>query len=362
MDTLARKNPHPRDAAISFDEGEHLYTIAHDPRSYISVTTLNKHVFRQFDAPAVAANLVKKSAAKNDPSYKYFGQTAQEILDQWEANRVDASSRGTAMHLNIERFFNGQPIETDSVEFSYFRNFWRDFGCRQWTRAHRPGDYRLFFDDAAEASADSAAPSAPDRSAQWADEFRENDRQALDSLSSQTGGRFARIDEIPLVPYRAEWCVYSEDHLLAGSIDMLFENPDGTLQIYDWKRCKGDLRPEQENEAFPKFAIIPGLESLPDNDFWHYAIQLNQYKNILETKYGKKVVALYLICMHPNHDDYLRVRLPFLPEVVGSILAFRKQWIEEGVLPSAKNRVAAAADLEVITPEEEENCVAGCVF
>ena len=41
-----------------------------------------------------------------------------------------------------------------------------------------------------------------------------------------------------LKPYRTEWCVYYEELKLSGSIDMIFENPDGTLQIYDWKRCK----------------------------------------------------------------------------------------------------------------------------
>ena len=39
-------------------------------------------------------------------------------------------------------------------------------------------------------------------------------------------------------PYRTEWTVFHEEWKLAGSIDMIFENEDGTLQIYDWKRCK----------------------------------------------------------------------------------------------------------------------------
>ena len=30
-----------------------------------------------------------------------------------------------------------------------------------------------------------------------------------------------------------------------GSIDMTFENSDGTLQIYDWKRCE-EIRHEPE--------------------------------------------------------------------------------------------------------------------
>ena len=32
--------------------------------------------------------------------------------------------------------------------------------------------------------------------------------------------------------------IFHEELMLSGSIDMIYENPDGTLQIYDWKRCK----------------------------------------------------------------------------------------------------------------------------
>jgi hypothetical protein len=39
-----------------------------------------------------------------------------------------------------------------------------------------------------------------------------------------------------LVPYRSEWTIFAEDIKLAGSIDMVYQKPDGTLAIYDWKR------------------------------------------------------------------------------------------------------------------------------
>ncbi len=45
-----------------------------------------------------------------------------------------------------------------------------------------------------------------------------------------------------LVPYRTEWMVWDKELRLAGSVDMIFENPDGTLQIYDWKRSKAIKR------------------------------------------------------------------------------------------------------------------------
>ena len=41
-----------------------------------------------------------------------------------------------------------------------------------------------------------------------------------------------------LKPYRTEWMVWDKELKLAGSIDMTFENKDGTIEIYDWKRSK----------------------------------------------------------------------------------------------------------------------------
>ena len=41
-----------------------------------------------------------------------------------------------------------------------------------------------------------------------------------------------------LEPYRTEWMIWDKELKFAGSIDMIFRNPDGTLLIYDWKRCK----------------------------------------------------------------------------------------------------------------------------
>jgi hypothetical protein len=106
---------------------------------------------------------------------------------------------------------------------------------------------------------------------------------------------------------------------------MIFENPDGTIQIYDWKRCREIT---YENN-FGQSAKTPCITHLPDTNFWHYALQLNTYKEILEQKYGKKVTALYLVCMHPeNHTKtYDRIEVPFLPKEMADLFDYRKQQI-----------------------------------
>jgi ATP-dependent exoDNAse (exonuclease V) beta subunit len=89
-----------------------------------------------------------------------------------------------------------------------------------------------------------------------------------------------------LKPYRTEWTVYHEDLKLAGSIDMVYENPDGTLSIYDWKRSKDITRINN----FNKYALTECISHMPDANFWHYSLQLNTYKAILEKNYGKKFI------------------------------------------------------------------------
>jgi hypothetical protein len=115
--------------------------------------------------------------------------------------------------------------------------------------------------------------------------------------------------------------VYYEELKLSGSIDMVFENPDGTLQIYDWKRCQ-----EIQNEtAFGKYAVTSCISHLPDTNFWHYALQLNVYKMILEHKYGKTVTKLCLVCLHPDNSykTYERIEVPFLEKEINELVKVR---------------------------------------
>lgn len=255
---LAMKNAHIRDKDISFEEGPHIYTVKGDRGGYTSVTTWNHHHFAEFDADGIIDKMMK-SKNWNNPTYKYYGMTREQIKKMWDDNRDAAACAGTKMHNNIERQYNGMDVEDDSPEYGFFKNF--------------QGDYSH------------------------------------------------------LVPYRTEWMVYYEELKLSGSIDMIYENPDGTLQIYDWKRCQ-EIKHEAE---FGKYAKTTCISHLPDTNFWHYALQLNVYKTILEHKYGKKVTALYLVCMHPEnkYKNYQRIEVPFLDKEMADLIMLRKQELAE---------------------------------
>lgn len=129
-----------------------------------------------------------------------------------------------------------------------------------------------------------------------------------------------------LTPYRTEWMVWNKELKFAGSIDMIFQNPDGTLQIYDWKRCK-----EIKKTNTFQSAITDCISHLPDCNFWHYSLQLNTYKWILEKNYGKKVTKMYLVCLHPNNRNtsFLRYEVPLMTQEIEDLMNLRREMIHK---------------------------------
>lgn len=273
---LSNHNIDPRDSNIVFFEEGHKYTILCDPESkYTSVTTWNHHHFPKFDADEVIQNMMK---GKNwNPANKYWGKTPEQIKAQWVSNGQEVSGAGTDMHYQIECFMNNPDLpkgymHKDLLEDYYLKNPNTDKSEKdtiEWT-------YFLEF-----------VKATPD-----------------------------------LKPYRTEWLIYDEEVKLAGSIDMVYENPDGTLMIYDWKRSKDITK----TNGWNKSAITECIQHLPDTNFWHYSLQLNTYKTILESKYGKKVTQLYLVKLHPVNakKSYELLKVPFLEEEMKDLTEYRK--------------------------------------
>ena len=128
-------------------------------------------------------------------------------------------------------------------------------------------------------------------------------------------------DHPNLKPYRTEWTVFDEDLKMAGSIDMVYENNDGTLSIYDWKRSKQIKKTNPFGSSINKL-----IDHIPDSNYWHYSLQLNTYKAILERKYGKTVTDLYLVCLHPNNKKYQKIKVADLSKEINLLFdeRFRK--------------------------------------
>lgn len=206
------------------------------------------------------------------PTNKYYGRTDEEIMREWSENGKQASSAGTAMHLAIEQFLHGAEEEIDPAiyetkEWKYFMKFWKDCG----------GD---------------------------------------------------------LEPYRSEWEVFTDSLTpiqgerkikLCGSIDMVFRRrSDNKFVIYDWKRSK-EIKSEN-----PFGSGLPPMEHLPDTNYWHYTLQLNVYKWMLEKYYGVEIADLYLVILHPDNPSYRRMRLNILTDEVDDMMECRRRAVEMG--------------------------------
>jgi ATP-dependent exoDNAse (exonuclease V) beta subunit len=196
------------------------------------------------------------------PANKYYGMTAAQIEKQWSDSGKDASTKGTAMHLAIEQFLNGaEDVILPEIKETIEFQYFMNF---------------------------------------WQDH----------------GG--------DLEPYRAEWSVFSEAHMLCGQIDMLFRRKsDGKFLIYDWKRS----REIKTSNDFQK-GLAP-LDHLDDCNYWQYSLQLNLYRWILENLYSMEIAEMYLIICHPDNKNYRRMRLNRLEDEVVAMLDCRKRALDE---------------------------------
>lgn len=259
---LARVHAHPRDARISFDEETHTYTIDGSREGWTSCTQFIHGFVQEFDADAI---IQKMMSSRKWSESKYYGMTAEAIKAQWSASANEASTAGTRMHLDIERFNNADPVGNLAGD-DYTPN-----PSREW-------DYFLAYDK------------------RW----REKNGFA---------------------PYRTEWLVFKEDIKLAGSIDMVYSKPDGTYAIYDWKRAK-----EIKFENSYQNCLSP-IDHLPDTNYWHYSLQLNIYRRILEELYDIHISELALVVLHPNNASFKVIQLNRMDEEVTAMFESRRQKI-----------------------------------
>jgi ATP-dependent exoDNAse (exonuclease V) beta subunit len=135
--------------------------------------------------------------------------------------------------------------------------------------------------------------------------------------------------------YRTEWTVFDTDLKLAGSIDMVFYNEkDNTYHIYDWKRCK-EIK---KSNGYNKYSINPILSDLPDTNYWHYTLQLNIYKALLEKNYDMKISSCALVCLHPeNKNKSFQIhKVPDLNDTIQKLFNVREENVKRANIVSSE--------------------------
>ena len=273
---LTSLHSHERDENIKFYEKGHKYEIVTDLTSkYTSVTTWNHSHFPHFNADEIIQNMMKGKSWKE--GHKYWGLTPEQIKDMWNKNRDNAAGAGTNIHYEIECFMNNPTIQPEYTHKELYDKY-----------------------------------------------ISEETVSKNNSLEWQYFLQFLK-DTPSLKPYRTEWMIYHEELKLAGSIDMVYENEDGTLSIYDWKRSANITK----INAWNKFALTKCICHFPDSNFWHYALQLNTYRKIIQEKYGKQVTKLCLVRLHPDCEEetYELLNVPILEKEIEDLFEERKKEI-----------------------------------
>ena len=247
---LSEKNAHPFDNRIKFQKEGHKYWIDDNAENIISSTTFIKQFFKEFDSDTAIKNILNSYDYKENPEYKYYKMSADDIKNLWESTGKSSRDMGTSLHEDIENYYNDLKVNNDTLEYQYFLNF-----------VNENKDIKI---------------------------------------------------------YRTEWFIFSELHRITGSIDAVFENEDGTLSIYDWKRSK-DISFKSFNNQKGNFP----LNNVINSNYYHYCLQLNLYKTILENFYGKKIRDMFLIVLHPKESNYKKIKVLDMRNEINLILNFR---------------------------------------
>jgi hypothetical protein len=272
VDLLELRNPVPEfDGHIDFDEERHRYAwrdvddvdVGVDVVRHfdVSVTGLVKRFFPEFDADVVIDKMMRSSRWPSN--VKYFGKSPAQIKAEWEEVRTDASTRGRAMHAEIEHFLKfGRLPSTPSVEWAQFDAFYRE-----------------------------------------------------------------HIVAAGLEPFRSELRVADVRCGVPGTIDALFCRREPTtgalteLHLYDWKRSKQICFDNQWERSLITDRSSP-LYGLDSCNFVHYTLQLNVYRRILErfVPLLPRISTMRLAVFHPTQTTYQLVDLPHWPDAADWLL------------------------------------------
>lgn len=115
----------------------------------------------------------------------------------------------------------------------------------------------------------------------------------------------------------SEYRICSPEFKVAGTIDLLQLFSDGTGIIYDYKTNQKLNKDSYKGKMGKGFC-----KDIPDSNYWHYVLQLNIYKYILEYNYDIKIRKIYIIHLMDNNYEF--IELPNLQQYALAILERNK--------------------------------------
>lgn len=247
----------PQDERISFKDEGHIYLLD-GARRLTPVSSVYSRYFKPFDSDYWA-----ERKARDLPI------TAEQLKEQWECYGQMASFTGTHMHKQIEEYLNGDDYMAPMCRFTYDGEYIHE---DKIVHIDKEIEYFLQF-----------------------------------------------VKKEKFTPFRTEWRVFDEELGIAGTIDLICSCADGSFEFYDWKRSKSILD-ASGNICQSRYGGINGMEHIPDTSYWHYALQQNLYRHIVEKCYGLTVSNMNLVILHPSYSSYKMVRVPRLDDEIRLIV------------------------------------------
>ena len=242
-----------QDGKLSFNEEAHRYSL--NGVEFRSVSNVVGMFFKEFDAMGIS---LKKCCGDEFE--------AEKLREVWESKGAVASQAGTFMHKEIEDYLNGKQVPDLLCDVCYNGKHVK-------------------------------VNETVDISREWS-YFKAFERNT------------------PFQPFRTEWRIYDADARIAGTLDFVCCCPDGTYEIYDWKRSN-KIDPTERN---PWANGLNGLEHLTDTSYSHYCLQQNLYRYMIEKNYGIKISRMNLVVLHPELPTYRVVPVPVMEREINIIL------------------------------------------
>ena len=261
---LARLNEHPRDHRITFYEHIHAYYLDGCVKFPLSVTGLWRRFFEEFDSRYVVDT--------------YF--------ERWVWNDTSKYHQGI-----WDSFAQGYSPEQIKDNIIYVWQRAGEEASMKGTRLHRQIEWFL-----------NGLPFG-----ELTGEFS----QFLSYLRNV-------VEPAGWVPYRTEWSVFDDVHMVAGQIDCVFRDAQGKFHMVDWKCSRKDLSP-LAGMGWCQYGYEP-CDCLLDNAFSHYALQQNLYAVILKDFYGILIETMSLVQLHDSREQFIVIPVPCYAGLARSLL------------------------------------------
>jgi len=119
-------------------------------------------------------------------------------------------------------------------------------------------------------------------------------------------------------PIATEQIVYSKEHGVAGTMDLLSLNTGQGLNVDDYKTNKKKITP---HDVYGE-TMLPPLSHLANNNYYKYALQLSIYRYLLEL-WGYTVDLIRIIHIRPRSTEF--ITLPYLRDEAEMILTLNQK-------------------------------------